>query len=74
MNLSDLKLDEIATINSVRDGKIKSRLYDMGLKVGSKIKVFAVAPFGTPLGIKCGNIRLAIAKSVAEKITVKHAE
>ena len=74
MNLSELRLNDRAKIVSFRDAKIKARLYDIGYKVGSEIKVFALAPFGTPVGIKCGNIRLAIAKSTAEKITVQYAE
>lgn len=74
MTLSDLKLNDRAKILNIRDGRIKSRLFDMGIKIGKIVTVFAIAPFGTPLAIKCGNIRLAIAKSAAEVIAVNYVE
>ena len=74
MTLSDFKLKDKGIITNIKNGRIKSRLFDMGLKVGNVFTVFAVAPIGSPIGIKCGNIRLAIAKSTAEEIVVAYAE
>ena len=71
MNLSDAKINDKLKIVNIADDGVKTRLYRMGLKIGSAVTVFAVAPFGTPIGVKFGNIRLAISKKTAEKITVQ---
>ena len=71
MKLSDAKISEKLKIISI-GGSVKSRLYDMGLKVGSEITVIAVAPLKTPICVKSGNTRLSIARSAAEIITVEY--
>ena len=74
MYLSDAQINDRLIVAGFTDGRVKARLFDMGLKAGSRITVFAVAPFGTPYGIKCGNIRLALSKATAKKVAVRYAE
>lgn len=72
MYLSDAKINDRLIVAGFVDGKVKARLFDMGLKVGDRLTVFAVAPFGTPIGIKFDNVRIAVAKSTAKSIAVSY--
>lgn len=73
MRLSEIKPYKKAKITAfLNSGEIKTKLENVGLKTGAVITVCNIAPLKTPIEIKCGNIRLAIAKSEAEKIVVEY--
>lgn len=73
MRLSEIKPYKKAKITAFLNiGEIKTKLENVGLKTGAVITVLNIAPLNTPIEIKCKNIRLAIAKSEAEKIVVEY--
>ena len=73
MRLSEIKPYKKAKITAfLNSGEIKTKLENIGLKVGAVIVVCNIAPLRTPIEIKCGNIRLAVAKREAEKIAVEY--
>lgn len=53
------------------DGIIKRRLIDMGIVVGSKIKLQKFAPLGDPLEIKVRNFNLSLRKREADLIKIE---
>lgn len=73
MRLSDIKPYKAAKIlQFLNDRAVKTKLENVGLKIGAVITVCNVAPLNTPIEIKCGNIRLAIARCEAENIAVEY--
>ena len=73
MTLSELKVGENAKVIALKNAdNIKARLKSMGLGVGTAITVINVAPLKSPIAIKCGNLRLAICRAEADKITVEY--
>ncbi len=75
INLSDLKPGQLATIASI-DAKeaIKTRLMEMGLLRGTKLKLLKTAPLGDPLEIEVRDFRISLRKQEASqiKVTVEH--
>lgn len=63
---------KVKVLRFENDKRIITRINNVGIKVGDTITVANIAPFGTPVEIKTGNIRLAIARSEATKITVEY--
>ena len=73
MRLSEIKPYKKAKITAfLNSGEIKTKLENVGLKTGAVITVLNIAPLKTPIEIKFGNIRLAIARSEADKIAVEY--
>jgi Fe2+ transport system protein FeoA len=52
-------------------GSVKSRLVDMGIVAGSRIKVHKYAPLGDPIEVKVKNFNLSLRKSEATLIEVQ---
>lgn len=73
MSVVDLKLKEEAVILNfnITDLSVISRLQDLGLFVGSKLKLCNVAPFGDPYKVRINNFSVSLKKSIAEKIIVE---
>ncbi len=72
MKLSDLKIGENAKIIAYNtSSKTMSRMFTMGLVIGSKICMKRKALFNGPIQIKIKNFYLAIRKSDADKIVVE---
>ena len=55
------------------DGKIKRRLYDMGVTPGAQIIVKKLAPLGDPIAIQVSGYCLSIRKNEAKHIWVEVA-
>ena len=72
MRLSDLSKNQMAIIENIAvDKNTLTRLENLGVTVGSKIKLIRIAPLGDPLEIKIRDFYLAIRLSDAKKITVR---
>ena len=75
MKLSEIKVDEKAKIISVfGDEAFRKKLYNLGIKVNSLVKVLRVAPLLDPLEIDVNGITVAIRKESAENIEVEIIE
>jgi ferrous iron transport protein A len=72
MNLSMLKIGEKGIIKSIAvKGPLKRRLMDMGILVGTEIKMEKIAPLGDPMEIIVKSYSLSLRRSEAEKIMVE---
>jgi Fe2+ transport system protein FeoA len=55
-------------------GKLRTRLLDMGLVTGSEVTMIRKAPLGDPLEIEVKGYSLSLRKSEAELITLELAK
>ena len=69
LNLKKGQIGVISEIN-IEDTKRKNHLLDMGLTIGTKIKVKKIAPAGDPISIELRGYELCISKSEASKVKV----
>jgi len=70
--LSDVSVDETATIQQVSDWQTEQLRYlrEIGLVPGVSIKVIAVAPFDGPLTLQVGDNIVAVAREIARTVGV----
>lgn len=71
-NLANLKKGQIGIISSIniKDENKKNHLLDMGLTVGTKVKVKKIAPTGDPICIELRGYELCISKNEALKVII----
>lgn len=74
MKLSDLKVGQTAKVQSINitDRKIKRHLLDMGVVVGTKVKITKVPPMKDPVCIELRDYELAVRKSDMDKMNYPH--
>jgi len=73
--LSELKPQEKGRIVKVGGwGRIRRRLFDMGVVAGAEVEVLRVAPLGDPVEIKVKGYDLALRKKEAGNIQVELEE
>ncbi len=67
--LSEFKIREKGIIVKVNgEGKIRRRLFDMGVTPGAKIELIKKAPLGDPIEITIRSYELTLRKNEAELI------
>lgn len=72
LRLLDMTEGERGTILSVQGGGgVRHRLETMGVRRGMAIEKVTGSPFGGPVIVKIGNVRLAIGYGMAGKIIVE---
>ncbi len=70
--LNEMKIGETGTIKSVAgEGKIRRRLFDMGVTNGAEVFVKKVAPLGDPIEITIRNYELSLRKAEASCILME---
>jgi len=75
MNLSDLKEDQTAVIESFSGGeKMVDRMIQHGIYPGDVIKLLRTAPMKGPYLISVDEREIIIGRSLAKKILVKLSE
>jgi ferrous iron transport protein A len=69
--LDQLKLGQTAKVEAI-DGQpaLVQRLFELGLLEGEQVEVLALAPFGDPIEIRCGDSRLSLRRHEAAGIRV----
>ena len=73
--LSDLKIGDEATILSVLgEGRIRRRLFDMGVTPGAKVYLKKKAPLGDPIEVTIRGYELSLRKDEAMLIEVNMEE
>lgn len=73
--LKDLVIGQSGVIKSVLgEGRLRRRLFDMGVTPGAEVHVEKVAPLGDPIQITIRNYELTLRKSEAELVIVEAEE
>lgn len=70
--LDQFKIGETGLIKKVDgDGRLRRRLFDMGVTPGAKVYLRKVAPLGDPLEITIRGYELTLRKSEAELVLLE---
>lgn len=73
--LSEFKINEKGIIRSVSgEGKLRRRLFDMGVTPGAEVVLKKVAPLGDPLEVTIRGYELSLRKMEAELVTLEVKE
>lgn len=73
--LSDLKIGDKATIATVLgEGRVRRRLFDMGVTPGAKVYLKKKAPLGDPIEVTIRGYELSLRKDEAMLIEVNMEE
>ncbi len=71
-NLCDFAPNEQGVVVKIANsGKIKRRLYDMGVTPGAEIKLIKVAPLGDPMCILLRGYELSVRKDEAKEVVME---
>ncbi|MBO5772371.1 MAG: ferrous iron transport protein A [Clostridia bacterium] len=75
LKLSQLEIGKSATVNFVAgEGKIRRRLFDMGITPGTEVFVRKKAPLGDPIEITLRGYEVALRKTEASIVTVEEIQ
>ncbi len=70
--LSDFKIEESGVISVVHgEGRIRRRLFDMGITPGAEVKLRKRAPFGDPIEVTLRGYELTLRKAEAAFVEVE---
>ncbi|HAS55789.1 MAG TPA: hypothetical protein DEF61_05600 [Firmicutes bacterium] len=70
--LSDALIGSTVYVESVLgEGRVKRRLFDMGITPGAEIYVRKKAPLGDPIEVTIRNYELTLRKTEAEAVVVR---
>jgi hypothetical protein len=70
--LKDFKPNERGRVKAIRaEGKIRRRLFDMGVTPGADIVMRKAAPLGDPIEINLRGYELSLRKSEAETVLME---
>ena len=70
--LNEFAIKETGVVKKVEaEGKIKRRLYDMGVTPGAEISLKKVAPLGDPIEVTIRGYELSLRKDEANKILME---
>ena len=73
--LSEFKIGERGIIKSVKgEGKVRRRLFDMGVTPGAEVLMRKKAPLGDPIEINIRNYELTLRKVEASCVTLEVVE
>lgn len=70
--LDRIEKGETGLVKSVEgDGKVRRRLFDMGVTPGAKVTLRKKAPFGDPIEITIRGYELSLRKAEAELVNIE---
>ena len=73
--LSEMTIGESGVITSVQgDGRIRRRLFDMGVTPGADVYLRKRAPLGDPYEVTLRGYELTLRRSEAEQVSVEVAK
>lgn len=73
--LSEFRVGETGIVNIVNgEGKVRRRLFDMGITPGCEITLRKKAPLGDPLEIKLRGYELTLLKAEASLVVMEMKE
>lgn len=70
IKLGEIKKGGSATVQSIEGDELRSKLLELGLTAGSKLRVLYTAPFGDPIAVDIEGFVLSLRKSEANLIHV----
>jgi len=72
VKLSEFKIGDEGIIKIVNgEGKLRRRLFDMGVTPGAHVKLIKKAPLGDPLEVNIRNYELTLRKSEASLVIME---
>lgn len=72
--LNDFAPGEVGVVAKIANtGKIKRRLYDMGVTPGAEIRLIKVAPLGDPMCVSLRGYELSLRKDEAKEVVMEVA-
>lgn len=73
--LSEFVIGEVGVITKVDgEGRLRRRLFDMGVTPGAKVTLVKKAPLGDPIEVTIRNYELTLRKTEAELVILKLEE
>ena len=73
--LDKIEKGETGLVKNVEgDGKVRRRLFDMGVTPGAKVTLRKKAPFGDPIEITIRGYELSLRKAEAELVNIEVEE
>ena len=70
--LNEFAIGERGVIKSVAgEGRVRRRLFDMGVTPGADVTLVKVAPLGDPIEVQIRGYALTLRKSEAENVTME---
>lgn len=70
--LNEFAVGEVGKIVKVEaEGKIKRRLFDMGVTPGAEVRLVKFAPLGDPIEVNLRGYELSLRKDEASKVIVE---
>ena len=70
--LDQIEKGETGLVKNVEgDGKVRRRLFDMGVTPGAKVTLRKKAPFGDPIEITIRGYELSLRKAEAELVNIE---
>ncbi len=73
--LDEFKVGETGLIKKVEgEGRLRRRLFDMGVTPGAVVTLRKVAPMGDPIEVTIRNYELSLRKSEASLVTLEVAQ
>lgn len=73
--LSEFRIGESGIIRIVEgEGRLRRRLFDMGVTPGANITLIRKAPLGDPMEINIRNYELTLRKSEADLVVMETSE
>ncbi|MBR1624450.1 MAG: ferrous iron transport protein A [Clostridia bacterium] len=73
--LNEFKIGERGVIRKVEgEGRLRRRLFDMGVTPGAEVLLRKVAPLGDPLEVTIRGYELTLRKAEAELVTMEVKE
>lgn len=73
--LSDFRIGEVGVVSIVNgEGRIRRRLFDMGITPGCEIYLRKKAPLGDPIEISLRGYELTLRKSEADYVVMEMKE
>ena len=71
MRLVDSKIGEMVRVVGFSGGRMKTKLLQVGLYPGDRLRVLREAPLGGPLLVEAGGREMALGREVAALILVE---
>jgi ferrous iron transport protein A len=71
MRLVDAKVGEVVRVVGFRGRKLDSKLLQVGLYPGDRMRLLRLAPLGGPLLVDVGGREMALGRGVARRILVE---
>ena len=71
-HLNEFKINEQGIVKKIEaEGKIKRRLFDMGVTPGTEIELKKLAPLGDPIEVTIRGYELTLRKDEANKVLME---